>query len=502
MRAHFFPGTNDSRQAIRMQSYLLAVLTSLLGILLMVIWYFLGLLSGESLAWILATTLTLLLLFFWLFRIGLGLRYTDASLTLAQMAAASAVVLGAAFAADGGRAVFLVVLVMVSLFGALCLRIRTLLIHALGVVAGYACVIGLLQLLRPDVLDLRLELLHLLVFGLCMPWFALMAGYVSELRERLTRAYRAVAESERTLAEAQRLAQFGSWTFDPSDREALWSQETYRIFGLDPAERVIDHAAFRALVHQEDRERYAALVDQALGEGRELDTEYRILLPSGAVRWIHALARPVARAPGREPMLQGMVMDITRRKTHEDQIRRMAHFDVLTGLPNRNLLMQLLRHAVARAQHGTSLAVLFIDLDGFKAVNDSLGHEVGDALLTAFAQRLGGALRLSDTAARLGGDEFVALMEDFGSRPDVEKVVAGILLSAAMPFQLDGRECRVSASIGIAVHGPACADAGALMKAADAAMYAAKRDGKNGYRFHDQTAPADPAASVMQTGPA
>jgi len=479
MRAHFFPGTNDSRQAIRMQSYLLAVLTSLLGILLMVIWYFLGLLSGESLAWILATTLTLLLLFFWLFRIGLGLRYTDASLTLAQMAAASAVVLGAAFAADGGRAVFLVVLVMVSLFGALCLRIRTLLIHALGVVAGYACVIGLLQLLRPDVLDLRLELLHLLVFGLCMPWFALMAGYVSELRERLTRAYRAVAESERTLAEAQRLAQFGSWTFDPSDREALWSQETYRIFGLDPAERVIDHAAFRALVHQEDRERYAALVDQALGEGRELDTEYRILLPSGAVRWIHALARPVARAPGREPMLQGMVMDITRRKTHEDQIRRMAHFDVLTGLPNRNLLMQLLRHAVAGAQHGTSLAVLFIDLDGFKQVNDTLGHAVGDQLLQHVAQQLKRSVREVDTVARLGGDEFVILLEEVEQEQQAMVVADTVRRALQRPATVNGQLLQARASIGLAFYPDHGLEAGHILRHADQAMYLEKKTGRS-----------------------
>ena len=183
-------------------------------------------------------------------------------------------------------------------------------------------------------------------------------------------------------------------------------------------------------------------------------------------------------------------MDITRRKNHEDQIRRLAHFDALTGLPNRNLLMQLLRHAVGRARHGAPLALLFIDLDGFKAVNDSLGHEVGDALLAAFAQRLGGSLRPSDTAARLGGDEFVVVVEDVELHADIDALAERILISATTPFRVNGHDCRVSASIGIARYGPACADADLLVKAADTAMYAAKRGGKNGFRFHEPVAPA------------
>ncbi|HUD34612.1 MAG TPA: sensor domain-containing diguanylate cyclase [Variovorax sp.] len=489
MHTYSFPGPSDARQATRTQSYLLAAATHVLALLLMLVWYWLGMLRGRTFGLILVTTVLLLAFIAWLFRAGRDTRRDDASLTLAQMMAASATVLGAAYAADGGRAVFLVLLVMVCLFGALCLRIRTLMVHALCVVAGYAIVIGLLHRFRPQVLDLRLELLNLFVFGVSMPWFALMAGYVSGLRVRLAKAFRTVAESERTLAEAQRLAQFGSWTFDPARREAVWSEETCRIFGLDPSERAIDDADFHALVHEEDRERYLRLIDETLVEGQEFDTEYRVSLPSGEVRWVHALARPISRADGAGLVLRGMVMDITRRKTHEDQIRRMAHFDALTGLPNRNLLMQLLRHAVDRARHGTPLALLFIDLDGFKAVNDSLGHEVGDALLAAFAQRLGGSLRLPDTAARLGGDEFVVVVEDVDLHANIDGLAERILISAKTPFQLSGHDCRVSASIGIALHGPACADADLLIKAADTAMYMAKRDGKNGFRFHDPVAP-------------
>lgn len=488
MSAHTPFGSNDAQQTIRMRSYLMTAATAFLAILLMLIWYGLGMLRGEALLIVLAAMVLLLLGFFWIFRSGLNLRCTDASLTQPQMAAASITLLAAAGAADGGRAMFLVLLVMVCLFGALRLRTLALLIHAMCVVTGYACVVVYLHRFRPEAIDVRGELLNLLVFGVSMPWFAAMAGYISDLRERLKTAFRTLAESERTLAEAQRLAQFGSWTFDPTRREAVWSEETYRIFGLDPKQHALEGANFRAMVHEEDRERYLHLIQKSLGEGQEFNAEYRVSLPSGAVRWVHALAQPISRITGESPMLQGMVMDITKRKIDEDQIRQLAHFDALTGLPNRNLLMELLRHAVAKARRGTPLAVIFIDLDGFKLVNDSLGHEVGDALLAAFGQRLSRSLRLSDTAARLGGDEFVVVIDDFKVRADIETVAERILIAAMTPFQISGHDCQVSASIGIAVHGAECAEIDALVKAADTAMYAAKRGGKNSFRFHSDLA--------------
>jgi diguanylate cyclase (GGDEF)-like protein/PAS domain S-box-containing protein len=475
---------SDPRQAVRMHSYLMAAGSSLLVMVLLLVWHELGMLRLGPLIAGLGLILGIVALFYWIFRTGWNLRWSDPSLTTAQMAAASITILGIAYGADGGRSIFLVLLVMTCLFGALRLRTRALVLHALWVISGYALVIGSLWFFRPHALDLKLELLHLLLLALILPWFALMGGYISDLRERLQIAFRTMADSERALAEAQRLAQFGSWTFDPANREAVWSEETYRIFGLDPSRRAIGGADFRALVHEEDRERYMRLIDKALGDGQEFDTEYRVALPSGAVRWVHALAQPIARAQGEGRLLRGMVMDITQRKATEERIRRMAHFDELTGLPNRNLLMQLLRHAVSKAQRGVPLAVLFIDLDGFKSVNDSRGHEIGDALLAAFAQRLGRALRMSDTAARLGGDEFVVVIDDFEGRTQVEAVAQRILLAAATPFQMNGHDCLVSASIGIAIHGPASSDVDSLVKNADTAMYAAKNNGKNGYRFH------------------
>lgn len=470
-----------------MHSYLMAAATTLLAILLMVIWCGLGMLRGTPFLVVLATTLLLLVAFFWIFHTGMNLRCTDASLTLPQMAAASITLLGAAGAADGGRAVFLVLLVMVCFFGALRLRTRTLLIHALCVVSGYIGVLGFLCRFRPEAINMQLELLNLLVFSMSMAWFASMAGHVSELREQRKTAFLTLARSERSLAETQRLAQFGSWTFDPNHREAMWSEETYRIFELDPKQHAVEGGDFCELVHAEDRQHCLHQIDKALIEGQALNAEYRVPLPSGSVRWVHAMARPFSRLTGESPVLQGMVMDITQRKTDEDQIRQLAHFDALTGLPNRNLLMHRLREAVAKARCGTPLALMFIDLDGFKAVNDSLGHQAGDGLLVAFAQRLGHLLRLSDTTARFGGDEFMVVIDDFKVWADIETVAKRILMAALTPFPISGHDCHVSASIGIAVYGPGCGDVDALIEAADTAMYAAKRGGKNGFRFHDST---------------
>ena len=181
------------------------------------------------------------------------------------------------------------------------------------------------------------------------------------------------------------------------------------------------------------------------------------------------------------------------RKAAQEQLQQLAHFDYLTGLPNRNLFNQLLAHALAKAKRrSVPLGILFIDLDGFKQVNDRYGHDAGDHLLATFAERLGVCLRRSDivarpvaanTAARLGGDEFVVLIEDVGHRSELETVAKRILAAATKPFDLAGAEAHVSASIGISIFPDDGEDPDALLKKADSAMYGAKEAGKNAFRF-------------------
>jgi len=173
------------------------------------------------------------------------------------------------------------------------------------------------------------------------------------------------------------------------------------------------------------------------------------------------------------------------RKRGEERIQYLATHDTLTGLPNRTLFNQVLSMAVESARrYGRGFAVMFIDLDRFKIINDSLGHDAGDMLLREMARRLTHCLRASDVVARIGGDEFVALVQEAADEEAMAMVARKILAAAIEPLEILGRECRVTASIGIARFPDHAADSAALLKNADMAMYQAKEDGKNNFRFY------------------
>ncbi|MBU0751843.1 MAG: diguanylate cyclase [Gammaproteobacteria bacterium] len=176
--------------------------------------------------------------------------------------------------------------------------------------------------------------------------------------------------------------------------------------------------------------------------------------------------------------------DVTDHKANEDAIRRQAYHDHLTGLPNRNLFMDRLKLAIAQARRKERrMAVMFVDLDHFKEINDRLGHAVGDVVLCEASRRLRDALREGDTVARLGGDEFIVLLADLSDSPDAATVAAKMLERMAQPFDLPEDSARLGASIGIALFPQNGDDADTLIQAADAAMYVVKAEGRNGYRF-------------------
>jgi diguanylate cyclase (GGDEF)-like protein len=179
----------------------------------------------------------------------------------------------------------------------------------------------------------------------------------------------------------------------------------------------------------------------------------------------------------------GIFMDITMRKHQEQRLEQMAHYDPLTTLPNRLLFDDRLRQAIAQAKRRVQkLAVLFIDLDGFKSVNDKYGHEAGDVLLVNVAYRLKDALRAGDSIARIGGDEFVAVLTDLSGFSDVEPLMDRLLVAASAPVHHDDQLLQVSASIGVAMLNPdENISAEDLIQRADQAMYQAKHTGKNKY---------------------
>ncbi len=206
----------------------------------------------------------------------------------------------------------------------------------------------------------------------------------------------------------------------------------------------------------------------------------------GREAWFSVSGEPVFDASGAFAGYRGVGRDITERKLDEQRIRHMATHDALTGLPNRAAFSQLLNAARENARrHQRSLAVMFVDLDRFKVINDTLGHEVGDGVLCEAARRLRHTLRASDVVARLGGDEFVVMIPELDSSSQADRAARKVLAALVAPMPIAGRELTLTASIGIALYPLDGEDEQSLMKNADAAMYRAKEAGKNDYKFHN-----------------
>ena len=214
------------------------------------------------------------------------------------------------------------------------------------------------------------------------------------------------------------------------------------------------------------------------------DLVHRSITKSGKVIWQQVSGMPVLDAQGRLAGYRGTGADVTARKQAEERIQYLATRDALTGLPNRALLGDRAAQAIlAAARSRGMLAVLLIDLDRFKLVNDSLGHRAGDALLRAVAERLGNTLRRDDTLARLGGDEFVLLWDGLKTAQDAALVAQRVQAILQRPFTLEGRALNVTASIGVAIYPGDGRDFSELLKNADTALYDAKDGGRNGFRF-------------------
>lgn len=298
------------------------------------------------------------------------------------------------------------------------------------------------------------------------------------------RAFQALARSEARLAEAQRIARLGHWEWRVTTGELWWSDETYRIFGRDAEDFMPSYDSFFECIHPDDRASVEAITHQSLSTGENYHIDYRILLPDGAVRHVHEQARCIAKTDGTVERLVGTVQDITKRKETEAQLAYLANHDSLTGLPNRGLLRDRANQAIAYGRrHDRLVAILFMDVDRFKRINDTLGHAVGDCLLREVAERLGQVIRDGDTVARLGGDEFAIALTDVADPDDVAKLANKLLAAVNKPIMLDGREFHVTASIGISLFPHDGSDVETLLKSADTAMYEAKEAGRNIYRF-------------------
>ena len=303
---------------------------------------------------------------------------------------------------------------------------------------------------------------------------------------RATRTMEALAASQTKLVEAQRIAGLTTWEWDIEKGIVSWTDAAFHELGLAEKESSID--VFWNLVHPDDRQVVRLAFIAALKAQKALNHDYRVILPNGAIKHFHGQSQTQYGADGRAIYMIGSAQDITERKRMEDEVRKLALYDSLTGLPNRVLFREELDRALLRAQRNASLiGVLFLDLDNFKRVNDSLGHENGDRLLREIATRIRQCARGDEVVARFGGDEFTMFTGPLKNADDVSKVAQRIVNSLAEPIQLEAQELYASTSIGISIFPTDACETGDLIKNADTAMYAAKGVGRNCFRFYDRS---------------
>lgn len=306
-----------------------------------------------------------------------------------------------------------------------------------------------------------------------------MALYRHQLESRLRR-------SEKHLVDAQRIGHLGSWHMNLATGHIHWSDEIFRIFGMPVTAGGINYEILLDRVHPEDRPLVDTAIQNALDLGQHFSIYHRIVQYGGTnERVVHHTGEVELNESGKPQHLTGTLQDVTEHKSTEARLWHMAHHDPLCGLPNRLLMYDRLGHALARNRRSKQqLALMLFDLDDFKQVNDHYGHQVGDSLLVSISDRLCRCARESDTVARLGGDEFTLIIEQLKDPRDAAIVAQKIVDTMQEPVCLDGHNFQVTCSIGIALYPDDAKSLDGLLKAADSAMYEAKRFGKNNFHFY------------------
>lgn len=311
--------------------------------------------------------------------------------------------------------------------------------------------------------------------------FGLTVMSMRRANRRVERYYLAeITEANRTLVSAQRLAGVGNWTTDLRTGKTTWSDELCRIF--DIADGAGDD--LRRFDHSDDAAAVRHAIDEFQRSGVPYRIDHRIVLASGEIRYVQEQAE-FTGDPGSAPArILGTIVDVTDRKQAEERLAYLAHHDALTGLPNRTMLVERLEHSMAYAQrNGHFVAILFLDLDRFKTVNDTRGHAAGDDLLRQVGARLRSVVRATDTVARTGGDEFVVAAGDVGGASDLLALTANVRGAFAKPFQMGDEEVFVTSSVGVSVYPRDGVDVESLIRNADAALYLAKDHGRDNVQY-------------------
>lgn len=332
-----------------------------------------------------------------------------------------------------------------------------------------------------------------LVLVVSIIFLVLVSFLISRL---LVGPFNELAIARNKLVTAQNLARIGHWDWHQATRSMGLSENAISILGLPREKDSIDFDELLTMVHEDDRSILKDLVDKAVNQGTSASLEFRLLPPGGEQIFVHQAIDVIDKESSR---VIGTVQDITERRLTEARVRELAYQDSVTGLANRSLLDEIAAHALqdAKLRH-TKMAVMFLDLDQFKRINDTLGHDAGDDLLRQVAERLLECVRPSDTVsavpsslenedmvARLGGDEFIVLLQNLTEPEDAIVVAERIQQSFDDPFTVSGKQVLSGGSIGISIYPDNGETVTDLLRLADTAMYYAKAQGRNRYVMYN-----------------
>ncbi|MGD0126530.1 MAG: EAL domain-containing protein [Terriglobia bacterium] len=335
---------------------------------------------------------------------------------------------------------------------------------------------------------------------LAKPFTWPLLGYRVQYMLRASRTYGALKNSEARLAKTQQMARLGYWDWNVSEDRWHFSDGACRILGLAREGCPANREGLLKLIHPDDRDGVIQLFEAALRGEDKYEIEYRVTRPDGTARVVVEQAEVRYNAQGLPEYVEGTLQDFTEHRQAEAKMRHLAYYDRLTGLPNRHRFSEHVRRALRGARRSRRpLALLFLDLDNFKSINDSLGHGSGDELLRQVADRLSQCVRPSDVISRpgrqgltppvfrFGGDEFAVLLASLSQEHEASVVARRIMSFLAAPFVIANHTLYVTASIGIAVCPSDGDDLPTLLRNADSALNQAKQKGKNTYEFYTES---------------
>jgi diguanylate cyclase (GGDEF)-like protein/PAS domain S-box-containing protein len=469
LAAVLIPPSLDAKQTLRLRRFGVASLSYVLATAMVAIGWLFGVLPATILLETAAAFIAVNLGLYLVIRSGINLRFKDPSLTRVQILAAITILMYIVYHMSDGRSVALFACFIVFQFGVFRLNVREFTVITLYTLAAYALVINLMMHFRPQAIhDVQGEWMSWLGLAGFLPCLTIVSSQINALRGRMrdsAQKLRLFADNVPVMAaywDVNFLCRFANKAF-----AAAYGVAVEDLIGKH-ARDIFGEEVFR------DNESHAARVLQ----GYPVSYQRKRTLKSGETRYLEMRMVPDFGEQDRVVGCFAVTLDITEHKLAEEGIQHIAHHDGLTGLPNRLLFNDRLLQAISLAKRGAGqIALLYLDLDGFKPVNDALGHTGGDELLQSVAGRIRQLLRDSDTVARVGGDEFTVILPGIGGREEAEGVAHKIIAAVAEAFQIGSGKLRVNVgtSIGIAVYPEDGQDADALIKAADAAMYRVKQ---------------------------